>query len=258
MVKKIGFGTWSLYKIYEWVSGYKERISLFSELWCDALELNFATQELLKLFTESITWDKELQDLIKTFDYVSIHAPWEDIYQDNEQTHTTLQYIRELQDIIKSDWIVIHADALWDPTYLSTFGLPFLIENMQKRKNNQSIWVYPEYFEDLKNKYDFGYVLDLQHAYEFLEEDPKLHSTLTQTMWDKLWHLHVSWFDQDEHHTPLHLAENKDIISDWMRDYSNNVIILEWVLNEKYIWKNRQEIKELLQKEYEYVKKLME
>jgi len=42
--------------------------------------------------------------------------------------------------------------------------------------------VYPEYFEDLKNKYDFGYVLVLQHAYEFLEEDPKLHSTLTQTM----------------------------------------------------------------------------
>jgi SAM-dependent methyltransferase len=258
MAQKIGFGTGCLYKIYEWASGYKERIALFSELWCTTLELNFATQELLKLFTERITWDNELQELVKTFDYVAIHAPWDHIYQHNEETDTTLQYIRELQDIVKSDGIVIHADVLWDPKYLSTVWLPFLVENMQKRKNENFIWTFPEYFSRLNELKSFDYVLDLQHAYEFLEEDPQLHSKLAQTMWDKLWHLHVSWFDRDEHHTPVYMAENKVIISDWIKDYRDDVIILEWVLNEKYAGKNREEIKDILRKEYEYIKKIME
>lgn len=256
---RIGFGTGSLYKIYEWSMGYEERIRMFSELWCAALELNLPTQKLLQEFTEHIQQNPSLQHIIKTFEYISIHAPRDEPYQDNDHTKTTLAYLRTLHEIVGSDGIVIHAEDIKDPILLSSTQLTRLVENMQKRKNPSLTGTNTDFFTHMNDTTPFRYTLDLEHAYEFNEEDPSRHRRLAEVMWDRLQELHVSGYNHNEHHAPVSLSNNKDTISQQLEQYKEKdvVIILEGVLNDEYKTKSRQEIKDMIKTEYDHIKTLL-
>lgn len=134
-------------------------------------------------------------------------------YQDSRETKNIIEKLRSLSKEIPIEGIVLHPDTIDDFEILEQSGLPFLIENMDRRK---SYGTHPEHFRILKEKYTFGFVLDIQHAYE---HDPsmQLAKELIEIMGDRLQHMHISGHTTSEIHVPTHYAENKEAITEILK-----------------------------------------
>lgn len=221
-MSKIGFTTWCLYKSD---IGFDEWIKLYHTLGANIIELSFATpKELL-----SYNFSEEIKKEIRTFEWISMHAPWKEVtYWNNPETHKIIEKLRSVASEFPIEWIVLHPDTIEDFEILTKAELPFLIENMDKRK---SYGTHPEHFKELKETYDFWFVLDIQHAYE---HDPtmKLAKELVEIMWNRLKHMHISGHNETEIHMPTHLASNKEAVTEILKMKLPVPKILEGILLE--------------------------
>jgi len=201
-MSSIGFSTGSLYR-----SGipFDERVKLYHRLGANAIELSFATPDWLLKY--ELTEDKI--DSIKKFDFVSIHAPWKNGRDDYSITDKVIEKLRFLCDNLHVSGIVVHSHKEGDFARLEGTGLPFLLENMNGTKKDG---VYPSQFNEFKRRYSFGFVLDVQHAYE---HDPsmQLAMDLIDVMGDRLMHMHVSGCSNSEIHFPVFSAVNQAAIN---------------------------------------------
>ncbi len=216
----IGFTTGSLYQS---TIPFDERIKLYRSLGADAIELSFATPT--ELFAYRLS-EQAIKD-IKNFKFVSIHAPSDEVkYGANPATQKIIERLRFLCDKLPIAGIVLHPDVIDDFEILDQSGLPFLLENMDRRK---SYGTHPKQFQELKRKYGFGFVLDLEHAYE-QDSSMQLAREFIDVMGDRLKHLHVSGCNESEIHVPACCAVNKDAISKILKLNINVPKILEGVL----------------------------
>lgn len=198
----VGFSTGCLYRSKMPMSEIAE---LYHSCGANAIELSFATPA--EFFNTEIT--KELISAAKKFDFISIHAPWKEInYSVSPETEKIIEKLKTIRAKLPIKGIVLHPHLIDDFEILKRSGLPFLLENTDKRKK---FGICPEDFEELKKKCDFGFVLDLQHAFE---HDPtmELAKKFIETMGVRLNHLHVSGESQGEIHVPAHLARNREAI----------------------------------------------
>ncbi len=236
-MENIGFTTGSLY-LSEML--LEQRVKLYHKLGANALEISFTTPNHLLEYTLS---KEKIKDICK-FESISIHAPWKEIrYHSDANTDKTLKRLEFLCDKLPISGIVLHPDTIDNFTRLNKTKLPLLIENMDKRRK---LWTHPEQFKDLKRKYNFGFVLDIQHAYE---HDPtmQLAEEFIRVMGDRLKHIHVSGHTKTKIHAPVHLAENKEAINKILKLGIKVPKILEGILTEN--------ISNTITNELEYIKK---
>lgn len=232
----IGFTTGSLYG-----SGiqFNDRIKLYHSLGADAIELSFATPT--QLFEYDLS-EQSKQD-IKKFASVSIHAPWKEVrYDSDPETQTIINKLRTLCEQLPIKGLVLHPDTIDNFEVLDQSGLPFLLENMDRRK---SYGTHPDQFRELKRKYNFGFVLDVEHAYEH-DSNMKLAKEFIEVMGDRLKHMHVSGCSKSEIHVPTYCAINKKDITEILKLGLTVPIILEGILLE--------DIPNSITKELEYIR----
>lgn len=215
----IGFSTGCLYRSN---LDIKDRIKLFLSLGATAMELSFTKPCHLNQFKLTSDMIKD----IKKFSYISIHAPWKEVEYDSDTiTNTIIQKLKSLCEQLPINGIVVHPNTINDFSRLLTSGLPILIENMDKRKK---FGTTPKHFKELK-KYDFGFILDIQHAYE---HDPSmgLAKELIDIMDNKLRYIHISGCTKSELHFPTYLADNKGAIIKILKLNIKKPKILEGIL----------------------------
>jgi hypothetical protein len=153
--------------------------------------------------------DQELTEKINEFEYVSIHCPCKNIiYGKNKKTKQVLEKLKDLCEKLKVNWIVMHPSVIEDFSVFNGFDLPILIENMDKR--NEKL-IKPEQFRKFREEFDFGFLLDLQHAYE---QDSSMNSAkeLLGVMGERLKEMHVSGFNDEYKHALVHLSKNREAI----------------------------------------------
>ena len=95
---------------------------------------------------------------------------------------------------------MIHPDTVEDFKMLEATGLPFLIENMDKRKTRG---ILAAEFTAYSMLYNFGYVLDLKHVYE---HDPTmaLAGDYVSAMSGRLREIHISGDGENSNHVTLY------------------------------------------------------
>lgn len=196
---KIGFSTGCLHRTKLTMA---EKIAFFKSVGAEAIELCFASLAELINNAPSIS-------ILKKSASISIHAPWDIRYGPNPQSNEALKKIKELCKLLPISGIVVHPHKVDDFLRLESLNLPFLLENLDNR--GKTFGTLPEHFEKLKRDYDFGFLLDVQHAYT---HDPSMSLTkeLLDAMGDRLKEMHVSGCTRELRHAPVHLAENKDAI----------------------------------------------
>jgi len=233
---EVGFGTG--YLNHKLKLPLKEVIVLYSDT-ADAIEINFGS------YNELINFElnRETAKMLRKFSYVSIHAPSKEIvYGNTHETKLAFEKIKYLSGKIKIKGIVIHPSSVEDFSIFNEFNLPFLVENMDKM---QEKFTNPQHFSELRENYNFGFVLDLQHAYEH-DSSMKLCKELIEIMGNRLKELHVSGMNTKLHHALVHCSDNKEAISSILKLKLNIPIILEGAFSEP--------LRENMKKELDYVR----
>ena len=176
---------------------------------------------------------------LKKYKYISIHAPWKELrYDKNKNTIRLIDRLREISEYINIKSIVLHPDIVDNFSFLDNCKLPFLLENMDKRKR---FGIKLEHFEKLKENYNFGFLFDAKHAYEH-DSSMKLGFELIDLFGDRLKELHVSGEDSNGNHNLVYSSKNKEKIEEILKLKLKVPIILEGILSENF----REEILEEL------------
>lgn len=210
----IGFTTGAMHMSY---FPLEEKIKLFKSVGANAVELSFGTLCVLKEF--NIT--DGLLETLSSYELVTLHAPWKEGARYDRNSSAVISKLKEICSIQSIYGIVVHPNTVDDYTLLEKSGLPFLIENMDGKAR---CGTRPNEFEKLKKDYNFGFVLDLQHAYM---HDPtmQLARELMEAMGERIKEFHVSGQLKGIPHSLLHHSDNDKMIIGMLR--SDIPIILE-------------------------------
>ena len=194
----LGFSTGCLYKTHDGLD--KSTIEAFKNVGCNAIEI---------MWHEGAEAEKLLEldvDLLKSFEYVSIHAPSFEIYND-VQIVAMLEILAKAHEKINFKAVVLHpyANINWD--VFRQFDLPFHIENMDWRKE---VGKYIESLEDIFEKYDAPMVLDVNHC---MTNDPSMQLAydMNEKFKERIKEIHLSGFET--FHELLYKTEQQEILS---------------------------------------------
>jgi sugar phosphate isomerase/epimerase len=188
----------------------EERIKLIYDVGFNGVEIGFAKPEQVLSFKLS----EETEKLLRNFSFISIHAPWQMLYQSDDMTEKVLSELREICiPDLDIRGVVVHPDRV-DEKYFKSLvrsDLPIVIENMDPIKIKGTT---PDYFRELIKKFpDLGIVLDVEHV---LWHDPslKLMDEFLTIIGNNLSHFHLSGrrLNPKETHTPLIESENVEVI----------------------------------------------
>jgi len=129
------------------------------------------------------------------FSYVSVHAP------SRFSNLSEAEASRYLSVFVRKGWpVVMHPDAIRDPSHWKGFGSLLSIENMDKRKPagrtpaELALW-FDEYPEA-------SFCLDLAHARQVDPSMAMAHDLITR-FGDRLRQIHLSELDSKSKHRPL-------------------------------------------------------
>lgn len=232
----VGFSTGSLHQIG---MPFDERIRLYLSLGAEAIELGFATPSTLLEYQLS---NQSISD-IKEFRSVSVHAPWKGLrYGSDNSTRKVVDKLRRLCDDLPITGLVLHPDTIDDFDMLNKSGLPFLLENMDIRK---SYATHPDQFREFVKNYQFGFVLDVQHAYEH-DHSMAIAKEFIEVMGDRLKQMHVSGRSASEIHVPVFQSSNRESILDILKLGLNVPKIFEGIVVK--------DIRNTIQQELSYVR----
>jgi hypothetical protein len=241
----IGFSTGCLYQ-----SGWnlEKQIEFYCSLGVSAIELGFAHPAHLLNFDLS----PASMEMLRKLNWVSIHAPWKEIRYNGYWSlpNAVIQKLALLCKQLPVRGIVAHPNNIDDFTYLQRSGLPFLIENQDKRHAND--YSQPEHLKKLANKYHFGFCIDLQHCYEH-DSSMILAEEFIKMLGDRIKELHVSGESPLEIHYPVFAAENKNAIARVFQCKPDIPLILEGI-----IIGSTKTMRDMAQKELEFINQLLE
>lgn len=210
----IGFSTGAMHMSY---FPLEEKIKLFKASGANAVELSFGTLCVLKEF--NIT--DGLLETLSSYELVTIHAPWTSGVRYDNNSSAAIDKLKEICSVQKIYGIVLHPNTIDDYSLLEKSGLPFLIENMD---NKARCGTHPQEFEKLKRDYNFGFVLDLQHAYMH-DHSMQIAREIMEAMEGRIKEFHVSGELKGKPHSLLCHSDNSSMIIGMLR--SDIPIILE-------------------------------
>ncbi|GEM_PF-1102457 len=230
-----------------------DMVRFVKECGANSFELSFRYSEELLNF--ELTY--EIVELLSSFNYLSIHAPFDPVenprYRNDEFGQKIVLKLKDLVDRLPIEGIVFHPNNIDDFDFLAGIGLPILIENMDIRKNG---FKNLDDISKLKDKYDFGFVLDVEHAFE---NDPSMELTrdLIGVMGDRLEEVHISGAKSDKpmsvgknNHCLLSESEYRDKLLGILREVGDVSIILEGMAKE--------DSREVLKSELNYISEALE
>lgn len=219
---EVGFSTGCLYRSS---IPFRDKISLYSALGTTVIELGFATPAELADFEISA----EVIRYLREYNSIFVHAPWRDVrYGSNSKTDGVVERLQYICSRLQIKGIVMHPTTIDKFAQLENVGLPFLLENMNSEKH---FGIKPEHIRRLRDDYNFGFVFDVQHAYE---HDPNmvLAYEILDAMGQRLHHMHVSGCTDTKNHSPTYISTNKDAIAKVLTLGLNVPKILEGILLE--------------------------
>jgi hypothetical protein len=219
---EIGFTTSSLNR--ENLS-FSEMARLYRSFGATAIELSFSTPTALREFNLS----RKFIDIIEKYNFISVHAPLKEVeYGRNQETNEILEKLKLICGYVRVKGIVLHPDVICSFSMLEKSGLPFQLENMDRRKR---FGTHPGHLKHIFNDYNFGLVLNLQHAYE---HDPTMAvaKEFIDMFGSRLHHMHVSGNNSSNGHVPVHMAANRDAIERILKLKIGVPKILEGILAE--------------------------
>jgi len=165
-----------------------DTIHFVKKLGTNAFELSFFDSAMLLDFE----LDDEIIDLLNSFDYLSIHAPFDpsegDKYRDDKFMGKIISKIETLALKLNVDGVIFHPSFIEDFDLLDSSSLSILFENMDYRKDS---FRKLKSLTKIKNKYSFGFVLDIEHAFEN-DTSFGLTNELIELMGDRLKEIHLS------------------------------------------------------------------
>lgn len=194
---KIGFNT-----SYTEVISLEEKVELFLEIGCNAIEFSMSTLDREKQLCnkwENFPWNK--------FEYYSLHAPCRDIvYGNDPETVGLLDRIQVLQDKYHFALVVFHPDTIADWTIFQHYDLPLAFENMDQRKKLARDVVS---MKEIFTKVDAKMVLDLNHCF-VNDNTMALSRDFYDNFKDRISEIHISGFETL--HDPLYRTRQVEII----------------------------------------------
>lgn len=217
----IGFSTGCLYQSN---LDLADKLKMFLRAGSTVLELSFARpQDLLDFeLTEPVA------SKLRKFSKITVHAPWKNIkyFDGSSLAKQIIVKIIRLNELFFISGVVFHPDVVMNFPALDMAPLPVVIENMDSHKK---YGISVDDMAILKASYDFGFVLDVQHAYEH-DHSLVLARELIAVMGDRLRHLHVSGQTLSSRHAPVHVADNKMAICRLLRVLPRVPVVLEGVI----------------------------
>jgi hypothetical protein len=187
-MRTIGFSTGALA-----YSDFRRGLQMIQTAGLAAVELSALREPELDPLVESL----DSLDL-GSFSHVAVHAPGA-IAAGNEQ-----RVVDRLRCVAERGWnIIVHPDAIHEPTTWKSLGRWLCIENMDKRKpTGRDSHELGEWFERFP---EAGFCLDLGHARQC---DPTMTETyfLIKHFGDRLRQLHVSDVTSRSNHDRLSRA----------------------------------------------------
>jgi len=241
--KKIGFSTGCLYKNMNPIS--KRAVEMIVSTGCNIIELGAGEKSRIY---ELSSIDKS--DLSQ-FEYVSLHAPDDLIYDNNEETLEILKKISENHARLNFDCVVIHPDAVADWSVFDVFDLPIAFENVDEWKD------FGKSAQDIKKVFgfgDYGMICDLTHAHT-IDSSTKLARDLQKEFTERICHIHLSGYHcfggDSQKHYPLYLTKQRELLDAVILD---RPIVIESVLPKCIEGDEVEYMKDSLAKELGYVK----
>jgi len=242
----LGFSTGCLYKNIEPVS--IEAINLIKSTKCNAIELCAGFKERITQL-ESIS-----KSDLKGFEYVSLHAPDNMMYDDSSESMKILDAIARQHQRFHFNRVVIHGNNVVSGEIFRKYNLPIAIENHDTRFGKNV-----EEMKDVFKRFDADMVLDVLHSYiaaksfsQFEKNPSRLTHELCAAFKDEIVEVHLSGLgkhDDYQQHYPINEMKQLDIL----KSVPLNVpIIIESVFL-KYL--SQEKLLEQLAEEYAYIKK---
>lgn len=198
-MREIGFSHGDLFKLHN--VNTEKNISVLANCGSNAIEINCHTKE----DADSL---KDLLPYVKIFKRVSLHAPVNVRYGNNNETKELLRKLEDFYVQSVAELIVVHPDLVDDWNVFDQFDVTWAIENMGDRKQNfKNVTDLKKIFNEHGNWF---FVLDLGHcnsndktmflAKEFIEE-----------FYDRIIEIHLSGYEK--FHDPLHRTKQIEIIN---------------------------------------------
>jgi hypothetical protein len=184
-MRLMGFSTGALAK-----GDFRAALQILKETHVNAVELSALRQN------ELVPLVRELNELdLREFRYMSFHAP---SVMDSDFEPTAIE---ALQDVYLRKWpIIVHPDALHDPSRWEPFGDLLCVENMDKRKPiGQTAAQLFKIFEVLPRA---SLCFDIGHARQV---DPTMSesASILKCFKERLRQVHISEVNSESRHDPL-------------------------------------------------------
>ncbi|MEI6378978.1 MAG: hypothetical protein WCO55_04935 [Candidatus Falkowbacteria bacterium] len=145
-------------------------------------------------------------ELLSDIDFLSIHAPSSHIsYGDNRFSYDILDALQRAWDKLTLDHIVFHPDTIKDWNIFRSYDFNIAIENMDNRK---AFGTKPGQLQEVFDKIDCGFVLDLNHCYSN-DQSMLLADSFLKEFSDRLVEIHISGYTS--YHEMLHQTKQEAI-----------------------------------------------
>jgi sugar phosphate isomerase/epimerase len=200
----IGFGTGCLYKLVDAAS--KQAVDLIRSSGVRAIELCGELEERFSLTRKDSFMNLTKRDL-EEFDYVSLHAPSQFCYSQDENTFNLLDRIDKIHKTLGLRLVVFTPQSFNDFSVLSRYYFPIAFENMDFRKGN---WRNTAELAKLFENPRFKWVFDATHAYT-CDKTMKTAREMLERYGDRLVEVHCSGYyvhgEDEQQHFPASLEE---------------------------------------------------
>lgn len=199
MKRLIGMSSGVLYRNISSVS--KQAIEIQKSVGCNAIEISCIRKEELPGLM-----NLDAGDIRSHFGHVSLHAPADLRYRNDDETRRVLNLIKKGQEIFRFDLVIIHSESVEDWSVFDGLTIPVGIENADCRKD------FGKTVEDMEKVLrgtNFGFVLDVNHCFSN-DESMELASSLVNRFSDKLCEIHFSGFAG--YHVPIYMTKQEEIL----------------------------------------------
>lgn len=199
MKRAIGMSTGVLYKSLSSVS--QGIIDVLKTLGCSAIEIGCNRRE--SLFELS---NLNAQGIRNHFNHLSIHAPTDLKYGDDNETSQILDLIAQAHRRFHFDLVVFHPEVVENWSIFNNLPFPVGMENADWRKDfGKTAEDMGQVFEQV----DVGFVLDVNHCFSN-DKTMKLAGEFFSRFSDRLREIHLSGFAQ--YHEPICVTRQDEII----------------------------------------------
>jgi len=234
----IGLSTGCLYKNKGPIS--KDAINDISSTGCNAIELCAASKDRIYQLDSISNSD------LKAFDYVSLHAPDDVIFDGSTNAKMVLDEILKQHERLDFDLVVIHGHNVVSRNVLKNYNLPFAIENHDTHfgKNVAEM-------ELVFKNFDGNMVLDVLHSYIAGKSSAELTKSMNDEFKNRIVQIHLSGLgvhDDSQQHYPIYITRQLDILNSIPK---NIPVIIESVLPK---YDSIDKVLAELKNEYSYVK----